>query len=125
MSERSGFTLIELILVTVIIGILASMVTLSFHGRTEEARITRAKADIRVYQDAVDLYALDHNDKFPKSLDQLVNGDRKYVRKLERDPWKNPYIYKLPGKHDAYDILSRGPDGIEGNADDITSWQVD
>ena len=80
MDNKGGFTLIELILVTVIIGILAGMVTLTFAGRAEEARIKAAKGDIASYNTAVDLYALDHNDKLPASLDDLANG--KYANGL-------------------------------------------
>lgn len=118
MSGKGGFTLIELILVTVIIGILAGMVTLTFAGRAEEARIRAAKGDIASYTTAIDLYALDHNDKFPASLQDLVGGSRKYVRELNKDPWGNEYVYKASGND--YQIFSAGPDGQAGTADDVT-----
>ena len=119
MDNKGGFTLIELILVTVIIGILAGMVTLTFAGRAEEARIKAAKGDIASYNTAVDLYALDHNDKLPASLDDLANGKRKYVKELNKDPWGNPYIYKAEGS--SYTVTSAGADGAPGTADDVTS----
>lgn len=127
MSEKAGFTLVELILVMVIIGILAGAVTLSFAGRGEEARVQRARADLVVYQDAIDLYAIDHNDTYPKSLNELSTAERDYVRALKKDPWKRPYVYRYPGRHrrNSYDIFSRGRDGIEGTADDITSWDTE
>jgi len=118
MSDKGGFTLIELILVTVIIGILAGMVTLTFAGRAEEARIRAAKGDIASYTTAIDLYALDHNDKLPASLQDLVGGSRKYVRELNKDPWGNDYVYKASGND--YQISSAGPDGQAGTADDVT-----
>ena len=123
MRETGGFTLIELILVTVIIGILAGAVTLSFAGRTEQARIQRARADIVAYQDAVELFAIDNNDTYPKGLNELFGGKRNYVRKIQKDPWGRDYVYAVPSKHGAaFDISSSGKDGIAGSADDVTSW---
>jgi len=122
MNDNGGFTLIELILVTVIIGILAGMVTLTFTGRAEEARKRAAKGDIASYTTAIDLYALDHNDKLPASLDELVGGKRKYVRELNTDPWGNQYVYQVQGND--YSIYSAGPDGQGGTADDVTSTSV-
>jgi general secretion pathway protein G len=119
MSDKGGFTLIELILVTVIIGILAGMVTLTFAGRAEEARIRAAKGDIANYGTAIDLYALDHNDKLPQSLNDLASGTRKYVKELNKDPWGNEYVYKPTGS--SYQVSSAGPDGSAGTADDVTS----
>ena len=119
MSERGGFTLIELILVTVIIGILAGSMVLAFQGRGEEARINRAKQDIVVLQNAIDLYAIDNNDKYPPNLQALMGGKRDYLRKLEDDPWGQPYRYEQKGK--GYLVFSSGSDGIANNEDDITS----
>lgn len=120
---NEGFTLIELILVTVIIGILAGSVVLAFKGRGEETRKTRAKSDIERLMDAVDLYAIDHNDQYPGSLSELMTGDRKYLRRMQKDPWGQDYLYKTPGAHgDAFDVWSAGPDKTPNNADDVTSW---
>ena len=123
MSNNAGFTLVELILVTVIIGILAGMVVTTFGGRVSEAQVNRAKGEIASYSNAIDLYALDHNDQYPKSLKDLVGGKRNYVRNLTNDPWGNAYIYKEPTdvlKAD-YQIYSAGPDGIAGSEDDVTA----
>lgn len=119
MSDKGGFTLIELILVTVIIGILAGMVTLTFAGRAEEARKRAAKGDIASYGTAIDLYALDHNDKYPSSLQDLTSGKRKYLKELNKDPWGNEYVYKAQGS--TYTVSSAGPDGSAGTEDDVTS----
>ncbi len=118
MKANGGFTLIELILVTVIIGILAGMVVVNFGGRAEDARKRAAKGDIANYMTAIDLYALDHNDQLPASLDDLVSGKRKYVRELNTDPWGNRYVYNVKGSD--YDIFSAGRDGQPGTADDVT-----
>lgn len=127
MGENSGFTLIELILVTVIIAILAGMVTLSFGGRAQEARINAALGDIKSYESAIELYALENNDTYPASLDDLVSGDKKYLRDLNRDPWGNQYAYAVPGKHhtDSFDLYSMGPDGAAGTPDDVVPWAVE
>ena len=121
MDNKGGFTLIELILVTVIIGILAGMVTLTFAGRAEEARIKVAKGDIALYNTAIDLYALDHNDKLPASLQDLV-AKRQYVKNINKDPWGAEYIYKATGS--SYSVSSAGADGAPGTADDVTQTSV-
>lgn len=119
MRGNAGFTLVELILVTVIIGILAGMVVLNFAGRTEEARIRAAKGDIATYTTAIDLYALDHNDKFPNTLQDLMSGSRQYLKEMNKDPWGNDYLYRVQGGK--YTVTSAGPDGAPGNEDDVTS----
>ncbi len=126
MKSNSGFTLIELILVTVIIGILAGMVVVTFGGRVQESQFRAAKGDIASLSGAIDLYALDHNDVYPTGLDALtaeVNGKRNYVKELRDDPWGNPYLYKpaTSALKADYQVWSSGPDGIPGNEDDVTS----
>ena len=132
MGNNSGFTLIELILVTVIIGILAGMVTLTFAGRAEEARVKAALGDIKSYETAIESYMLDNNDKAPpdlKALEKSAKG-RRYVRQVNTDPWGIPYVYKGPGQHevadmkDTYVIYSAGPNGVDdgGTGDDVAPW---
>ena len=126
MKSNSGFTLIELILVTVIIGILAGMVVLSFGGRVQESQIRAAKGDIATLSTGIDLYALDHNDTYPTALDALrveVNGKRNYLREFPTDPWGNPYNYTpaTSALKADYKVWSSGPDGVPGNDDDVTS----
>lgn len=129
MNNNGGFTLIELILVTVIIGILAGMVVATFGGRVHETQVRVAKGDIATLGNAVELYALDHNDIYPATLDELlasVNQTRAYIKEARTDPWGNPYNY-VPGtstKLADYQIFSSGPDGVPGNADDVTSQSV-
>ena len=127
MKPNAGFTLIELILVTVIIGILAGMVALNYSGRVRDTQVRAAKGDISSYSNAVDMFALDHNDEYPKSLNDLVGGNRNYVREVRPDPWGNPYVYTPPTdvlKAD-YKIFSAGPDGVPGNDDDVTTSSAD
>jgi general secretion pathway protein G len=125
MRSNSGFTLIELILVTVIIGILASMVVVTFGGRVQDSQIRAAKGDIASFSTAIDLYALDHNDTYPDALGALmaeVNGKRNYMKVVGNDPWGNPYNYKpaTSAKLADYEVWSSGPDGVPGNEDDVT-----
>lgn len=136
--RQSGFTLIEIMVVIIIIGVLGALVAPVIMGRPDEARITAAKSDIGSIGNALDLYKLD-NYNFPSTdqgLEALVeqpsglpeaknwNPDG-YLKKLPKDPWGNEYIYISPGSHGKYDLYSLGADGKEGGggADaDITSW---
>ena len=135
--SQAGFTLVELMLVVVIIGVLAAMVVPRLAGRTEMAKIARAKSDIAAVGLALDLYELDVG-HYPNSLDELTareapsslsqevrakwNGP--YLKKgLPHDPWGRPYDYKKESQHNQdYDLSSLGPDGQPGN-DDVTNWE--
>jgi len=128
MKAKGGFTLIEILLVTIIILVLAATVMPRLAGRSQEARIARANVDIANISTALDLYELD-NGKYPDSLDTLLKKteDDKgpYLKRKPIDPWKKQYKYKSPGTHfDDYDLYSLGPDGQEGTNDDITNWEA-
>ncbi len=132
-----GFTLIEVMVVVVILGILAAVVVPRIMSRPDEARITKARQDIRTLEAALDLYKLD-NYTYPSTdqgLEALVKkptGSPEpknykpggYVRKLPLDPWKNPYQYLYPGVHGEVDIFSLGPDQ-QPSDDDIGNWNID
>jgi general secretion pathway protein G len=135
MSVRNtrGFTLIEILLVVIIIGILAGLVVPNLVGRGEEARRQAATTDINGgLAAAIDLFELD-NGTYPQSLEDLVrdpgtvkNWRGPYVKKgMPKDPWGNGYVYKQPGVNNAssYDLSSAGSDGQEGTTDDITNWE--
>jgi len=127
----NGFTLVELMLVVTIIGILAALVIPKIAGRSEQARVTAAHADIfGGIKTALDAYEVD-NGSYPRSLQDLLkqpsnarNWHGPYLDNLPIDPWGNPYVYYYPGKHNptGYDLLSVGPDGKEGTDDDIVNW---
>jgi general secretion pathway protein G len=131
--HSEAFTLIELLLVIVIIGVLAAVVVPKFAGRTEQARVAAAKSQIANFETALDAFEVD-NGYYPKGkggLNDLVvqpkdapNWHGPYVKEIPNDPWGQAYIYDYPGKHNAstYDIMSMGPDGRVGGDDDITSW---
>jgi general secretion pathway protein G len=138
-SKHSGFTLIELMLVVIIISVLVAMVVPRLVGRSQEARIAAASAQIEAHlATALDLYELD-NGMYPTTEQGLValvarpdsppvppNWKGPYIRKMPTDPWGNPYIYISPGIHNKgdYDLSSHGPDGTESE-NDIVNWQVE
>lgn len=141
MENKRGFTLIELMLVVIIIGVLAGMIIPNLTGKSEQARRSVAEADIEAnISSALDLYEVDSG-SFPTSEQGLAallakpssnpvpkNWNGPYLKKKKdepKDPWGNAYAYKSPGEHntDGYDLSSKGRDGIEGTEDDITNWK--
>lgn len=134
-----GFTLVEIMVVVVIIGILGALVVPKLLGRTGESRVVAAKTDIATLMQALKLYKLD-NQRYPTTEQGLqslttkptsgpaANGwkDGGYVEKLPKDPWGNPYQYLSPGLHGEIDVFSYGADGQaggEGEDADVGSWQ--
>jgi general secretion pathway protein G len=134
-QDRRGFTLIEIMIVVIIISALAAMVIPRFSGRTEEARVSIAKADVNSnINTALKMYELDNGD-YPTTEQGLAallvkptsnpvppNWNGPYIERKPVDPWKNEYHYKYPGSHSKFDIYSVGRDGVEGTADDIGNW---
>jgi len=129
---KKAFTLIELMLVVIIIGVLAAMVVPRLAGRSEQAREQAAKSDINSSIPlALDLYEMDIG-SYPESLDYLrarpgsgaENWHGPYLKKKPVDPWGKLYIYKSPGEHnsDSYDLYSSGKDGQPNTPDDIVNW---
>ena len=138
-KRRSGFTLVEILVVVVILGLLATLVIPRVVGRGEEAKRTATVVQIRALEQALDLYKLD-NGFYPtqdQGLDALVSRPNLppepqnyrtggYLKKVPKDPWGREFIYRMPGDHGEYDLLSYGPDGQEGGEEknkDITNWE--
>ena len=128
-ARQRGFTLIEIMVVVVILGILASLVVPTIMERPDHARQVRAKQDVRAITSALSMYRLDNFD-YPVTLDELATGSNKYLERVPSDPWGRPYNYSYPGhRSDAkFDIYSYGVDGAEGGNGldaDIGNWNLD
>jgi general secretion pathway protein G len=131
LRDPRGFTLIELMLVVIVIGILVAMVAPRLAGRTEQAKIAATQAEINAHLSAaLDLFELEQG-RYPTTQEGLAalrkGGPRgPYLKKdVPNDPWGKPYVYRSPGQHNPedYDLFSLGPDGAEGTKDDITNWK--
>jgi len=129
-SEK-GFTLIELIIVLVILGLLSALVVPKVAGKLMQSKGQIAKLQIGEFRGAIEAFAFDMG-RFPSSaegLNALVMNPGTdawagpYItHEVPLDPWQRQYQYQCPGQHGDYDIYSVGPDGTAGNADDVCSW---
>lgn len=139
-SRSSGFTLLEIMIVVVILGVLAALVVPKVMSRPDEARLVAAKQDIAALQQALKLYRLD-NFVYPtteQGLQALVSKPSTqpvppnwkgggYLDRLPKDPWGSPYQYLSPGVHGEVDVFSFGADresGGEGDGADVGSWML-
>lgn len=136
--KQRGFTLIEIMVVVVIMGILAALVVPNLMNRVDDARVSAAKSDISNIMQSLKLYKLD-NQRYPtteQGLQALVTKPttgpearnwKNYMEKLPEDPWHHPYQYLQPGVHGEVDVFSYGADGQPGgtgNDADIGSWEL-
>lgn len=130
-STEDGFSLIELLVVIVIIGLLATIVAINVIPAGNKARVEKAKADIATLENALEQYRLD-NLTYPSTSDGLqalltappglAQPERYrqggYIKKLPEDPWGHPYLYQAPGRKGAFDVYSLGADGTTGGEKD-------
>jgi len=137
-QRQGGFTLLEIMVVIVILGILASLVVPNLMGNKEQADRQKAVSDIVALENALDMYKLD-NSRFPtteQGLEALVTKPQSepeprnykedgYIRRLPQDPWGNAYQLMSPGEHGKIDVFSMGLDGEAGSDDDIGNWNMD
>jgi general secretion pathway protein G len=139
-SRARGFTLIEIMVVVVIIGLLAAVILPNIMDRLDDAAVSKTKQDIQQLQTALTMYRLD-NFSYPTTeqglralVEEPADGSAKnwkkggYVQNISKDPWKNDYLYENPGKHGKdYDLYSLGKDGKpdgEGTDADIGNWNL-
>ena len=139
-ARSRGFTLIEIMVVVVILGILAAVIVPRLTKKPDEARVVKAQADVRQLESALEMYKLD-NFYYPSTqqgLEALVtrpSGDPPaknwrdgYITRLPKDPWGNPYQYLQPGNKGNFDVFSMGADGKpggEGPDADVGNWNVE
>jgi general secretion pathway protein G len=143
MKNENGFSFIELMVVVIILGILAGMIVPRYMGRTDDAKVIKAKMDIAAIETSLKMYYLD-NGFYPvteQGLKALVEkpttdpvpvrwNENGYLdkRSVPKDPWGREYLYLCPGVNGEYDILSYGADGVpggEGKNQDIKSWEIE
>lgn len=138
MKTQRGFSLIEIMVVVVILGILAAIVVPKLMSRPDEARVVKAKQDVLAIQSALDLYKLD-NGNYPttdQGLMALVEKPstsptpqdwKPYLKSLPKDPWGREYLYLNPGEHGDIDVFTYGADGQPGGTGintDIGNWNA-
>ncbi|PCJ49389.1 MAG: type II secretion system protein GspG [Gammaproteobacteria bacterium] len=138
--QQGGFSLLEIMVVVVIIGILVASIAPTLFGETEKARLTRVKVDITALEDALERYKME-NFNYPttdQGLEALMTKsflppepkhfkEGGYLRRIQKDPWGNDYQYISPGLERPYDLFTLGADGEEGGEDantDIGNWNL-
>jgi len=141
LKSKSGFTLIEVMIVVIILSLLAGIIIPKIVSRPEEARRAKAGVQMKQLEGALGLYKIDTG-SYPSTeqgLEALVSQptigeisknykDGGYMNKIPKDPWGNEYIYLSPGEHGEFDIASYGPDGEEGGDGknkDINGWELE
>ena len=125
--NSAGFTLIEILVVVIIIGFIASLIAPNIMGRFERSKEEIAKAQVDMLSSGVMSFKVDMN-RYPANLGELIQSKETkwrgpYLSKqtLPKDPWDRDYVYKAPGEHGAFDLYSLGPDGILGEKS-IKNW---
>jgi len=130
-NKERGFSLLEIMVVLIIIGVMAAIVAPRFIERADDAKVDASKVQMKNIEQALKLYRLQHG-KYPssseglKALVQTGKGGKRYLDSLPKDAWGNDFIYLSPGVHGDVDLLSYGADGKSGGSDfdaDIGNWE--
>ena len=124
-------TLVEIMVVVVIISLVAGVVGVAVLNRLEKARSDVAFTQMKQISEALELYKLSLR-QYPSTAEGLQalatprGNERPFLQNIPKDPWGNDYVYIYPGSHNpgGFDILSKGPDGVEGGSDDVSNWQA-
>ena len=137
-KQEEGFTLVEVMVTLVIIGLLTTFVVINVLPAQDKALVQKAKGDIRILEQALEMYRLDMFDypeqdagldalkELPSGADEARYRKGGYIKLLPNDPWGRPYVYRYPGENGVYDIISYGSDGEPGGEDqaaDVVSWE--
>lgn len=138
--SQKGFTLIEIMIVVVILSVLASFIIPRIVSRPDQARVVKAQQDMRALESALHMYRLD-NYRYPNTnqgLQALVNKpssqpepanwQQAYLDRMPTDPWGQPYLYLMPGKHGDFDLFTYGADGRKGGEEsdaDLGNWELE
>jgi general secretion pathway protein G len=136
LPQDAGVTLVEMMVVIVIIGLVTAVVVINVLPSQDVARVEKARADIHVIEQALELYRLDYSRYPPMELGlqallepptrEGAAAQEAYIRRLPNDPWGRAYEYVIPGEHGAFDIYTLGADGRQGGEEvdaDIGNWQ--
>ena len=115
MKSNRGFTLLELLVVIVIIGLLAGYVAPRYFSQVGKSEVQVAKAQLDSFEKALDQYRLD-NRRFPSAEEGLAAVQPYFKKNLPNDPWGRPYVYRVPGQRGEYDVFSLGRDGKPGGS---------
>ena len=127
MKKMRGFTLIEIMIVVVILGILGAVVVPQLMDKPDKARTVKAKQDIQAIENALDMYKLDKF-SYPSTEQGLEALQPKYIKIVNKDPWDRAYLYLSPGEHGAVDVYTYGADGKKGGEGmdaDIGNWALE
>jgi general secretion pathway protein G len=125
---QRGMTLVEIMVVVVIIGLIAGVVSVQVFGQLEDANIKTAQTQLKSIENALDLYRLS-NRGYPSTAEGLgvlaaPKSGAPVMSEIPKDPWGNDFIYLYPGTQNSgkFDLMSYGPDGVQGGGDDIGNW---
>lgn len=129
-TTQRGMTLIEIMVVLVIISLVTGVVGVAVLDRLRDAEMKTAKTQIKQLGEALELYKLSKR-RYPSTSDGLTAlaassaQEGAFMREIPKDPWDKDYVYISPGTHngEAFDLMSYGPDGVEGGGDDVTNWK--